>query len=101
MKHSSISNEQPISINPAPPTFEPLPPAIVARLNRVSTATISAQMLKRGFRNMFMTGITPLRPELRLCGRAVTLRYIPMREDLGAEQDVNRDAQRRLVEAIG
>ncbi len=101
MEQSSSDTANHLPHTAAVPTFEPLAPHIAALLNAVSTATISAQLLKHGFHNMFMTGIAPLRPELRLCGRAVTLRYIPVREDLGAGQDVNRDAQRRLVESIG
>jgi regulator of RNase E activity RraA len=101
MNQPPKSEEPQIHITPAPPTFEPLPLETTVLLNRVSTATLSAQLLKQGFRNLFMTGIAPLRPTLRLCGRAVTLRYIPVREDLGADRHINQDAQRRLVESIG
>jgi 5-oxopent-3-ene-1,2,5-tricarboxylate decarboxylase / 2-hydroxyhepta-2,4-diene-1,7-dioate isomerase len=84
-----------------PPTFTPLPETIVAQLNAVSTATISYQLAKRGFTNTFMTGIAPLRPDLRLCGRAVTLRYIPVRADLARSKKEDSNAQRQLVESIG
>ena len=83
------------------PTFEPLPDELVQKLNSVSTATLTSQLHKHGYRNTFMTGILPLRPDLRLCGRAVTLRYIPMREDLGEGMAENTNAQRRLIESIG
>lgn len=101
MKQQSANNPPHVTVTPAPPTFEPLSSETTALLNRVSTATLSAQLLKRGFRNQFMTSLAPLRPELRLCGRAVTLRYIPVREDLGVGRHLNQDAQRRLVESIG
>ena len=52
-------------------------------LAQVATATISLQLLKRGIRNAYMRGVAPLGPVVeRLVGEAVTLRFIPMREDL-------------------
>tara|TARA_B100000676_G_scaffold311270_1_gene380531 strand:+ start:1449 stop:2165 length:717 start_codon:yes stop_codon:yes gene_type:complete len=52
-------------------------------LAQVSTATITLQLLKRGIRNAYMRGVAPLGPDVeRLVGEAVTLRFIPMREDL-------------------
>lgn len=53
------------------------------RLLRVSTATLTTVMFKRGFRNCFIGGIHPLNPgAARMAGPAYTLRYIPAREDL-------------------
>ena len=44
-----------------------------------STATVSMQMLKRGFRNSAVNGVRPLNPgATRLVGPAYTLRYIPV-----------------------
>lgn len=83
------------------PTFAPLPATVVAQLNAVSTATISYQLAKRGLGNTFMAEIAPLRPDLRLCGRAVTLRYIPVRADLLKNKKEDTNAQRQVVESIG
>ena len=58
-------------------------------LKRTSTATITSQLLQRGLRNTFMSGLIPLRPDLRMAGYAFTLRYVPSREDIGI--DVNYD----------
>lgn len=53
------------------------------RLMRVSTATLTTVLFKRGFRNTFLQGPRPLNPNApRLVGPAYTLRYIPSREDL-------------------
>ena len=53
------------------------------KLLSVSTATLTTQLFKRGFRNVFIHGLRPLNPaQDRLCGPAFTLRYIPAREDL-------------------
>jgi regulator of RNase E activity RraA len=52
-------------------------------LQRISTATITTLLLKRGLRNVFMQGVAPLRQyEGSLVGEAFTLRYIPAREDI-------------------
>ncbi len=71
-------------------------------LREVSTATLTSQLLKRGFRNTFLGGLTPLRPDLRMVGYAFTLRYVPMREDLDLEVDYNNltNVQRLAVEAV-
>lgn len=72
-------------------------------LARVSTATLTSQLLRRGFRNTFLAGLQPQRPDLRMVGYAFTLRYAPSREDLGfqVDYDNNRDVQRLAVEAVG
>jgi hypothetical protein len=38
------------------------------QLNTVSTATLTSQLLKRGFRNTFVSGCVPLCPHLPLLG---------------------------------
>jgi regulator of RNase E activity RraA len=53
------------------------------RLLRVSTATISTALLKKGVRNVFLRGPKPLQPRpQRFVGQAFTLRFVPAREDV-------------------
>lgn len=60
-----------------------LDPAVVETLSRVSTATITTLLLKRGLRNVWMRGTRPIAPNQgRLVGPAFTLRFVPAREDL-------------------
>ena len=55
----------------------------LARLKRVSTATITTQLFKRGFRNAFIQGVRPLgHYGENMVGPAYTLRNIPAREDI-------------------
>lgn len=77
--------------------------ATLAQLHHVSTATLSSQLHKRGYRQLVMRGVDPLRPELRLVGQAFTLRYIPAREDLerSGEFDNRTNIQRLAVEQVG
>lgn len=54
-----------------------------ANLKRISNATVSMQLLKRGIRAVSMAGPRPMNsPMTPVVGEAYTLRYIPMREDL-------------------
>jgi regulator of RNase E activity RraA len=76
------------------------------QLRRVSTATLTTQLFKRGLRNVFMQGVHPLGVRepgaLNLVGPAFTLRNIPAREDLdhlGAYQDPEHP-QRKAVETV-
>ncbi|HSE76058.1 MAG TPA: ribonuclease activity regulator RraA [Dongiaceae bacterium] len=53
------------------------------KLLSVSVATLTTVLFKRGLRNTFIGGLTPLNPAAcRMVGPAYTLRYIPAREDL-------------------
>jgi regulator of RNase E activity RraA len=72
------------------------------RLKKVSTATLTTVLFKRGFRNVFIQGIFLLnRAAPRMVGEAFTLRYIPAREDidqLGAFEGRGHP-QREAIEA--
>ena len=80
-----------------------LSPESWRKLHEVSTASLTSELLKLGFRNTFMAGVRPLRPDARLVGYAFTLRYIPAREDLDfqVEYDNWTNPQRVAVETIG
>jgi regulator of RNase E activity RraA len=52
-------------------------------LKKVSTATLTTVLFKRGLRNVFVQNVFLLNPKApRMVGEAYTLRYIPAREDL-------------------
>ena len=79
--------------------------AALEQLRHVSTATLTTQLFKRGLRNVFLQGVTPLvKPAPgapNLVGPAFTLRNIPAREDLdhvGVFQDPDHP-QRKAVES--
>ena len=56
-------------------------------LERISVATVSMQLLKRGLRRVVMSGVRPMNgPAMPLLGQAFTLRFIPAREDLSAPE---------------
>ena len=68
-----------------------------------STATISAVLRKHGYNNLYMEGLAPLRPDLRMVGQAFTLRNVPTRPDLDptGEFDNTTNKQRIAVESVG
>ena len=79
-----------------------LRPASREALKRVSTATLTTVLFKRGFRNVFIQGVFLLsKNPPRMVGEAYTLRYIPAREDvdqLGAFEGRGHP-QREAIEA--
>src|SRR2546430_1873276 len=81
---------------------KPLSDGATNLLKRVSTATLTTQLFRRGFRNVFMQGVAPLGKvgSDNLVGPAFTLRNIPAREDIDV-LDIFLDpenAQRQGVE---
>ncbi len=86
------------------PDHAPLKPDTLDLLRQASPATITTQLFQRGLRNVFLNGLAPLNPDhCRFVGEAVTLRNIPMREDLDT-LDVFRNPempQRKAVETVG
>ena len=51
-------------------------------LMRVGTSTLTGALYRRGFRNMFLQDVSPLRiDQPRMVGIAFTMRFIPARED--------------------
>jgi regulator of RNase E activity RraA len=84
------------------PTLAPLSPETLERLRQISTPTLSTQLLKLGFRSRFLHGLVPLSPDARMAGEAVTVRFVPAREDLATLEALGDPAypQRRAIEHI-
>ena len=75
----------------------------IARMRRVTTATLTTQLFKRGLRNTFMRGVRPLgRYRANLVGPAFTLRNIPAREDLDVVEGFANPEhpQRKAIETV-
>jgi regulator of RNase E activity RraA len=86
------------------PTMTTVPVETLDLLRKVSTATLTTQMFKRGFRNVFIQGATRLTQPAtgNLVGPAFTMRNIPAREDLdhlGVFSDPEHP-QRKGVETV-
>jgi regulator of RNase E activity RraA len=75
---------------------------IVETLSKVTTATITTILLKKGLRNVWLRGTVPLKPgQPRLVGRAFTLRFVPAREDLATPESWSSPkSTRAAIEAM-
>jgi regulator of RNase E activity RraA len=79
-----------------------LDPATKAALEKISTATLTTVLLKKGLRNVWMRGTQPLHPgKGRIVGEAFTLRFVPAREDLATPASwSNPISTRSAIEAM-
>ncbi len=71
-------------------------------LRRVTTATITTMLLKKGIRHCWMRGTMPLTPGGgRVVGPAFTLRFVPVREDLATPESWGKPiSTRAAIEAM-
>ncbi len=72
----------------------------IEALKTIATSTLAHQLQMRGIRSTFFSGLKALHPELRMVGRARTLRYVALREDLQQQYGGGVNAQRRAVESL-
>ncbi len=80
----------------------PLDPPTADALLRVTTATLTTILLKKGLRNVWMRGARPLDGgDRRIVGRAFTLRFVPAREDLATPESWSAPiSTRAAIEAM-
>jgi regulator of RNase E activity RraA len=73
-----------------------------ATLSRITTATLTTVLLKKGLRNVWLRGPKPLRSgQKRLVGPAFTLRFVPAREDLATPESWSSPTSTRAaIEAM-
>jgi regulator of RNase E activity RraA len=81
-----------------------LTPEIKAKLEKITTATLTTVLLKKGLRNVWMRGASPFTPAAkgkRLVGPAFTLRFVPAREDLATPESWSSPiSTRAAIEAM-
>ncbi|WP_170313734.1 fumarylacetoacetate hydrolase family protein [Phytoactinopolyspora halophila] len=73
---------------------------LIEKINSVGTATLSAQLRKRGYNDVSVDGLATTRPGTRLVGRARTLRFVPYREDLFRAYGGGYNAQKQAFDAL-
>jgi regulator of RNase E activity RraA/2-keto-4-pentenoate hydratase/2-oxohepta-3-ene-1,7-dioic acid hydratase in catechol pathway len=78
---------------------------LLRAVSKVSTATLSAQLRKRGFNSVTLDRLHATQPGRKMAGFARTLRYVPFREDLFARYGGTLgggalNAQKRAVEQV-
>lgn len=70
-------------------------------LGSVGVATLSVQLRKRGYTDVFLEGVHANRPGARVVGRARTLRFVPFRPDLFARRGGGYNAQKLAFDTVG
>jgi len=80
-----------------------LDPTVLAKLERTNSASLSTLLLKRGLRNTAIRGVRPLGTvSTPMIGPAVTVRYIPAREDIDGSSYSSDPSnyQRKAIDTI-
>jgi regulator of RNase E activity RraA len=77
-------------------------PAALDALKNVTTGTITTMLLKKGIRHSWMAGAMPLGfSGKRVVGKAFTLRFVPVREDLATPESWSKPiSTRSAIEAM-
>jgi len=73
-----------VSLPISGPEFQRPDPELIKRLYGVSSATASAMLHKMGIRQTFIQGPIPRKPGSKVVGPAVTLQFMPQREDVAS-----------------
>lgn len=72
---------------------------VIDLLTKVSTATISSQLRRRGIMGCTMSGLRRV-VDRKLVGTARTIRYVPLREDLFDARNAGMNAQKQAIEDL-
>ncbi len=83
-----------------PPEVPALTRELKAKLEQVSTATLSSALRKRGLNNVSIDGLHGTKPGAKVVGLARTLRFVPNREDLFATHGGGFNAQKRAIDTV-
>jgi regulator of RNase E activity RraA len=84
-QHTHFAGQLPlpdIELPIAGPPFQRPDPALIEKLYSVSSATASALLHRMGIRQTFIQGPRPAIPGRKVVGSAVTLQFMPQREDV-------------------
>ena len=78
------------------PTFVRIPQETLDHLRDIGTANIAGALAKEGIRNPHMVGLLPFSPGKSLAGQAVTLQFMPKREDVHWGDEYSHAPEREL-----
>lgn len=78
------------------PEFERIDQKILDDLKAIGTATIAGALGREGIRNPHMVGLTPFNPGKTVAGQAVTLQFMPKREDVHWGDEYSASPEREL-----
>ena len=76
--------------------FQRLDRTLLGRLLDIGAATIAGSLARQGIRNPHLVGLTAHNPGKRVCGQAVTLQFMPKREDVHWGDEYSYAPEREL-----
>lgn len=79
------------------PAIAPIDPELLAAFHDVGAATASAKLHQLGITKTFIQGPRTNKPGTRAVGRAVTLQFMPMREDIYTDAGVTQEYVERAT----
>ena len=80
---------------------DPLTPEVRAQLEAAAVATLSTAVKKAGVEACTIAGLTATQGMRRVIGRARTLRFVPLRQDLFKQVGGGYNAQKRIIDTLG
>ena len=79
----SLVNPPPLATIPQRPPAPHVPDAVLDRLAKATSGSLTTQLYIKGLRQPVLHGIRPLNKTIKpFAGRAYTMRFIPAREDI-------------------
>lgn len=79
----SLNTPPPLASIPQRTPAPHVPDAVLDRLARATSGSLTTQLYIKGFRQPVLHGVTPLNKKIKpFAGRAYTMRFIPAREDV-------------------
>lgn len=79
------------------PSIPPIDPGVVAAFHDVGAATASAKLHQMGITKSFIQGPRSNKAGRRAVGRAVTLQFMPMREDIYTDAGITQEYVERAT----
>ena len=78
------------------PQFARIKNETLNNLKAIGAATIAGALAKEGIRNPHLSGLTPFNPGKHVAGQAVTLQFMPKREDVHWGDEYSHAPEREL-----
>lgn len=98
----SVNNPPPLKTIPQHEPAPHVPDAVLDRLARATSGSLTTQLYIKGFRQPVLCGLKPLNKRVRpFAGRAYTMRFIPAREDIDVYGNLTTDRSADNLQWVG
>ena len=98
----SPRNPLPLTTIPQRPPAPRVPDAVLDRLAKVTSGSLTTQLYIKGFRQPVLHGLKPLNRKIKpFAGRAYTMRFIPAREDVDVYRNLTTEPSADNLQWVG